>query len=434
MDPNPWGIAIWEVIGVATCVIAAMMLAAAEAALTSLSASRTQRLIDEGDSWMSLWIDRRAMVMTSLLVGKTVASVTAVALTLDIFRRGTTPDAYASWGIWVGIAVASFGLLTVAEVVPKTLGKRHYEVVATRAIRYLQIPYYLFYPLNLIYSKLTQTVLAWFGGDQTALGPVTFDEIEHMIQERGDTSGDERQKLLKSVVEFPDTLVREVMVPRTEIVAVQADMTFDEIIRKLVECGHSRLPVFEDTIDEIVGIFYAKDILRYWAEHRDIEAFDPRLFLREPFVVAESKYIAALLADFQRERTHIAIVIDEFGGTAGIITLEDIIEEVLGDIQDEYDVEPIQLRELGEQRLLADARVPVYEISDFYGVQLPQNDAYDSLGGLLLVEAGEVPSPGDEFTISGLKMTVVEADARRIKAIEIVPCDSKTEFTSEAAS
>jgi len=411
-----------------------MLLAAAETALTSLSAARTKHLIEEGATWLELWLERRAMVITSILVGKTVGYVTAVALTLDVVNNLLPVAQYRSWGIWLGIGFASFVLLTIAEVIPKAIGKRYYQEVASLAIRYLRAPYYILYPLNWLYSRLTQALLRRLGGDRTTPGPVTFDEIEFMIEERGDESEDQQQRLLRSVVEFPDTLAKEIMVPRTQIEGVRRDMTFDEIVETLVRCGHSRLPVIEESIDEIVGIFYAKDILRYWAEHRDLEQFDPALFLREPYYVPEMKTIADILDEFQRQRMHIAIVVDEFGGTAGIITLEDIIEEIFGDIQDEYDAEPVQLRELGDGRLLADARVPLCEISDYYHVDLPSNRDYESLGGLILAEAGSVPLPGECYEVEGLHFTVVEADNKRIRAVEVMRLEDEEETMAREAA
>lgn len=435
MDPESWAVVRWELLGIAGGVFIAMVLAGAETALTSLSAARTRNLIEEGATWLELWLEKRAMVITSILVGKTFGYVTAAALTLDVVNNLLTRSHYQQWGLWVGIGTASFVLLTVAEVIPKAIGKRYYQEVASFSIRYLRGPYYLFYPINSLYSKLTQALLRWLGGAKTTPGPVTFDEIEFMIEERGGDDGeDQQQRLLRSVVEFPDTLGKEIMVPRTEIEAVRRDMHFDEIITTLVRCGHSRLPVYEDSIDEIVGIFYAKDILRYWAEHRDLDQFDPALFLREPYYVPETKPIADLMDEFQRQRMHMAIVVDEFGGTAGIITLEDIIEEIFGDIQDEYDAEPVQLRELGDGRLLADARVPIYEISQYYDIDLPQNKDYESLGGLLLQQAGTVPMPGESFDVNGLHFTVVEADNKRIHAIEITPIEDEEELTAQEAA
>ncbi len=422
MDPDPWSFLHVEIAIVCIAAVASAILSAAETSLTTLSAAKTQQLIEEQNAtWMKLWLNTPSMVITSILVGKSLSNVVAAALTIDFVRRTMPEDQYQNGGMLAAIALTTFVLLTFAEIIPKALAKRKYLTVSSVLMRVLWLPYFVFYPITWLYGQLTHTIVRRIGGGHTIPGPLTFDEIEYMLEMNGDHEEDDHTRLLRSVVEFPDTLVREVMVPRTDIVAISVEMPVTEIIAALVECGHSRLPLYDTSIDNILGVVYAKDLMQYHAENNTFDGFAPHDAAREPYFVPESKRIAELLAEFQKQRIHIAIVVDEFGGTSGIITLEDIVEEIFGDIQDEYDSETSQLTELGDDRVLADARIPIYEIEDYYDIELPESPDYESLGGFLLAQAGNVPQIGTVFEVEGLRFEVVEADAKKIIMISVEP-------------
>lgn len=420
LDPEPWSIPLFDIGALFVVLVISAFLSAAETALSSLSAGRAQQMIEEEKAtWLNLWVKQPAMVITSILVGKSVSTVLFVVLSLALAKELLTQPEMDNWGIYIVVSVATFVLLTFSEVLPKAVAKRYFTAVASVSIRLIRIPYFLFYPVTWLYAELTQMIFKKVGGGHTP-GPFTFDEIEYMLDMNGEEEND-HTRLLRSVVEFPDTLVREVMVPRTDVVALSTEMKSPEIMRTLVECGHSRLPLYQGSLDNIVGVFYAKDLMRYHADHGTFEGFDPARFQREPYFVPESKRIAELVSEFQRQRMHIAVVVDEFGGTAGIITLEDIVEEIFGDIQDEYDVEPTQITELGDQKLMADARVPIYEIEEYYDLELPDHPDYETLAGFILAHSGSVPSTGAIFEVHGLRFEVVEADAKKIISITIEP-------------
>lgn len=431
MDPEPWSSLVVELVLLFAVLGVSAFLSAAETSLTSLSGARAQQMIEEERAtWMNLWVKSPSMVITSILVGKSLANVLFVVLAILIAQELLTTAEFDTWGVYLLVASVAFALLTFAEVAPKTLGKRFYKGFASVSVRVLRGPFYLFYPLTWLYTELTQQLFRKLGGSHSTPGPLTFDEIEYML-DMNESEDNDHTRLLRSVVEFPDTLVREVMVPRTDIVSLSADMKSTQIIQTLVDCGHSRLPVYESSLDNILGIFYAKDLMRYHADNGTFEGFDPTAILRDPYFVPESKRIADLLGEFQRQRMHIAVVVDEFGGTSGIITLEDIVEEIFGDIQDEYDEEPAQITELGEQKLIADARVPIYEIEEYYDLDLPDHPDYETLAGFILAHAGSVPLTGQVFELHGLKFEIKDADAKKIIAVAIEPI-SESEFIEEA--
>jgi CBS domain containing-hemolysin-like protein len=232
-------------------------------------------------------------------------------------------------------------------------------------------------------------------------------------KERGLISRREGE-LIESIFEFKDTLVREIMVPRLEIVAVNQDTPLNQIIRLVLEKGHSRLPVFEGNIDHIVGILLAKDLLAFWQGPE--ETWDLGRILRPPYFIPESKKISDLLRDLVERKSQIAIVIDEYGGTAGLITMEDLLEEIVGEIYDEYDRIQPRLMPQEDGSVLVDARLDVEELLDHFELPRPEGK-FESVGGLLIHLLGRVPQVDDRVTLDNLELTVTAADERRAKIV-----------------
>ena len=241
-------------------------------------------------------------------------------------------------------------------------------------------------------------------------------EIQNIIdvgEERGLISRREG-KLIESIIEFKDTLVREIMVPRLEIVGVERHTHLDQIIIMVLDKGHSRLPVFEGDIDHIKGILLAKDLLEFWQTPE--ETWDLGRVLRPAYFIPESKKISDLLRDLVERKTQIAIVIDEYGGTAGIITLEDILEEIVGEIYDEYDRMEPRLVPEDDGAVLVDARLDVEELMEHFHLPRPEGK-FESVGGLLIHLLGRVPQINDRVVVEDLEILVVAADERRAKQV-----------------
>jgi CBS domain containing-hemolysin-like protein len=241
-------------------------------------------------------------------------------------------------------------------------------------------------------------------------------EIQHIIvegEERGLITRQEGE-LIESIFEFKDTLVREIMVPRLEMVGVELNTPLDQIIAMVLQSGHSRLPVFDGDIDHIKGILLSKDLLVFWDKPE--EAWDLEQVVRPAYFIPESKKISDLLRDLVERKTQIAVVIDEYGGTAGLITLEDILEEIVGEIYDEYDRMEPRLVPEEDGSVLVDARLDVEELMDHFDLPRPEGK-FESVGGLLIHELGRVPQLNDQVVIGNLELTVVEADERRAKQV-----------------
>jgi CBS domain containing-hemolysin-like protein len=242
-------------------------------------------------------------------------------------------------------------------------------------------------------------------------------EIQHIIdegEERGLITRQEGQ-LIESIFEFKDTLVREIMVPRLEMVGVELSTPLDQIIALVLSCGHSRLPVFAGDIDHVKGVLLAKDLLVFW--QTPDTTWDLGRVLRPVYFIPESKKISDLLRDLVERKTQIAVVIDEYGGTAGLITLEDILEEIVGEIYDEYDRQEPRLVPQEDGAVLVDARLDVEELMDHFDLPRPEGK-FESVGGLLIHLLGRVPQINDRVEIPDLELTVIAADERRAKLVQ----------------
>jgi putative hemolysin len=245
---------------------------------------------------------------------------------------------------------------------------------------------------------------------------LTLEELNRHLQVREEAGAleVEEREMIEEILEFGQTMVREVMVPRIDIKAVPVDEEYGVIRQIVAETGHSRLPVFDGDIDHVIGIMHVKDMLRQPAGEKTL----PRDFARKVLFVPETKMIDDLLREFQQESRHMAIVVDEYGGTAGLVTLEDLIEEIVGEIQDEYDSEAPLVREAQPEVWIADAVVSIDEFNEFTGITLPE-DGWDTLGGFLYSLEGKVPETGQVLEWEDLLFTIEEIEGRRIRMVKI---------------
>ena len=247
----------------------------------------------------------------------------------------------------------------------------------------------------------------------------TEQDINDFIEaseEEGLVNEDESE-MIRSIFSLGTTIVREVMVTRTEMVCVSVDATVRELLDTIIACGHSRIPVYEDSIDNIIGLLYAKDLLKQWGT--DVNHLSVREIMRPPYYIPESKNLEQLLQEFKRKRVHLAIVIDEYGGTSGLITIEDLLEEIVGDIQDEHDREESLLTVNPDGSITADGRLPVEELEEHFEIQI-ERDKFDSVGGLVFHLTGKIPAIGDIIEGAGLSLKILDADLRRVKKVAII--------------
>ncbi|HEY1820856.1 MAG TPA: hemolysin family protein [Trebonia sp.] len=329
--------------------------------------------------------------------------------------------AFAHWlgGGWQ-VFLPSAGLLLVGRYVligvgPRAMGRRRAERVAASARRILHPLYRALGPLARLLDTVTGALpFGGQGGDPDLNGRPGVDDLVDYIESQDEIEPGERD-MVRSVVELGDTIVREVMVPRTDMVFVERDKALAQALSLALRSGFSRIPVTGESTDDVVGIAYLKDIVAWIQEHPDAE--DPERLekvMRTATYVPDSKPVDELLRQMQSQRIHVAIVIDEYGGTAGLVTIEDILEEIVGEITDEYDNEraPVEWLAPGTARVIA--RLPVADLEDLFGVTIDAEDV-ETVGGLLAHQLGRVPIAGSEATVAGLHLTAENLAGRRNK-------------------
>jgi putative hemolysin len=417
-----------ELLGIFICILLSALYSGSETALTALGSTGAQRLLEDdprGNRILRLWVDQPFRALTAILVGNNLTNITATALATDTSTRlfgQATGDQDTAAALGLAIGLMTFLILTFGEITPKIISKAHSTRLAVPAMRFVALSYYLFFPITFLYVKAARFGLRATGQDIETNGhKVTEADIEFMVNlgSKEGSLGSDIGRMFRSVFEFSETTVREVMVPRVSMVAVDASGSYEELIERLVECGHSRLPVYEENIDHIVGMFYAKDLLKFLLGQGDPAQFRMKDFMREPVFVPISKKVDDLFTMFQSRRIHIAVAVDEFGGTAGVVTLEDIIEEFFGEIQDEFDSEEPMLRVLEDGRAIVDARINLDELEEQLGLGFPEEHLYESLGGFVSEQAGRVPLPGEELLYNGFRLTILESEPTHVVRVEI---------------
>lgn len=247
---------------------------------------------------------------------------------------------------------------------------------------------------------------------------VTEEDIQDII-DAGEEEGlinQEENEMIRSIISLGDTVVREIMVPRTGMASVEVDATVRQVLDAIIGCGHSRIPVYEGTIDNIVGLIYAKDLLKYWGA--DETLIELRTILRPPYFVPESKNLEELLQEFKKKRVHMAVVIDEYGGTSGIVTIEDLLEQIVGDIQDEYDLEEEWLVVEPDGSLLVDGRLPVEELESHLDIAF-EREKFDTVAGLIFHLSGRIPVNGDQVESGEILFTIMDADGRKVSSVRV---------------
>jgi CBS domain containing-hemolysin-like protein len=397
------------------------LVTAAEAGVVWTNQARVRDLLAAGtphpEALQEYLRDRHAL-LGALTIARSLAIVAGVAFGL-FFVLGQTGNT------WTGLAVTAAGslvVLAVLQALPRLAAGDNPERWGLRlspliwALRLLfAIPAWLMELPGMALLRLRKRPHDLFEEVPESDELVRLMEIE---QEEGPMEASERQ-MIRGVINLEETSVHEIMVPRIDVVAVGAEESLDDVIRIINERGYSRVPLYEETIDNVVGVLYAKDIMKHLAVGgADRSVKDLRDLARPPFFVPESKRIDELLADMRANRIHMAVVVDEYGGTAGIVTIEDMLEEIVGEIEDEYDREEPTVEKVDETEVIVDARVSIDDLNELLGLDI-QGEDFDTVGGFVYHELGKIPAAGDEVQADGLRLRVLSVLGRRIKKIRV---------------
>jgi putative hemolysin len=402
---------------------------AAEIALVSLRPSRVEQLVDEGrrgagrvrrltsDPGRFLAVIQLAITFIGFLASAFAGVSLAVRLAELLTSVGIVGDVAGAISLLLVTTLLSLFTIVFGELVPKTLALAHPEAFALALARPVDLIGRLFRPVVALLTLTTRTIARLLGAEVSSEAQITAEELR-LIVERGGEQGileAEEEQMINAVIELGDRRIHEVMVPRIAIVSLAASSSFDVALEKIIAEGHSRVPVYESSVDEVIGILYAKDLLPF-LKTTVTQPPDLRTLLRTPVFVPESMSIDDLLHEFQRRKVHIAIVLDEYGGTAGLVTIEDLLEEIVGEIQDEYDEEEPLIERLDDDHARVDGRAAVEDLLDIWDIKVPleDEDEYDTVGGLVYHRVGGIPQPGDEIRVDGLRLTVETTDGRRV--------------------
>jgi len=348
-------------------------------------------------------------------------AVANLALTLGVLRLFGVPGAPAT--TTVGAAGMIVVLITVfGIVIPQAWASYAGEKVLHATLGFLMACRYGLYPVVAVMAAFDLPIRRLSGvadaiddnGEEAAKAEILQAATEGAAEGAVDA---EEVEMIESVMEFGDTHVGEIMTPRTDLFAVPVETSWQDACSQIVEAGHTRVPVYDGDIDNIVGVLYAKDLLHLVAEAKD--AVLPSL-MRKPYFVPETKPLDDLLRQFKRRKVHLAVVLDEYGGTAGIATIEDLLEEIVGDIADEYDAdEPEEMKRLGNGAVEVDARMRIDDLNDVLGLDLPEDEDYDTVAGFVFAELGYIPKVGERLESQGARYTVLAADERKLIRLQV---------------
>jgi putative hemolysin len=402
---------------------------ASETALTAFNRSKLKAIAEKNQRKADLlkgWLKKPNEILTALLIGNNIVNILAssIATMVAISILGNNSRAIA-----ISTGAMTILLLIFGEITPKVVAKAYSTHISNAVIKLVYMLSKLFLPISKILMVVSKLIARIFG--------VKIDEIAFLITEEeiksvvsvGEEEGvieEEEKKMIHSIFEFTDTTVKEIMIPRTTVFAVEASKTLEEIWDVITGNGYSRIPVYEEGIDNIIGVFYIKDIFNVIRDGK--LNMQVKSFIREAYFVPETKALVEMLEEFKKKHIHMAIVLDEYGGTSGIITIEDLIEEIVGDINDEFDIEhDEEIKKVADNKYIIDAMLDVEFLNEELSIDLPVSEDYDSLGGYIYSVLGRVPLEKDTITHDNgkVEIRVLEVDNRRIVKALIIKREEK---------
>jgi putative hemolysin len=404
--------------------ILSAFFSASETAFFSLGASELERIrkrTDASSRALMQLMEHPKRLLITIVIGNTIVNISAASLAAILTLR--VSDQYGvtqSLAILIEVIVVTFVMLVFAEIMPKVAAVKNSRQFALRIVYILSFFYYIFSPVTSIFHLMTTWLSDLFRVNQNKV-MLTEEELRTLVdfgQEKGTLQEDEKD-MIHSIFEFGETTVKEIMVPRIDMICVSLDAQLKDLLELTQKFAHSRIPAYQDRVDNITGIIYAKDLLPF-INKPESENFSVAKMARPAYFVPEQKKIDELLKEFQAERIHMAIVIDEYGGTAGLVTLEDIIEEIVGEIQDEYDTEPAMFSRVSENEFIVDGGMSLEEINDELELDLPTEEDVETLAGFLFGLFGSVPKEKQAAAYNGYEFIVEKIIRRRIKQVRII--------------
>ena len=387
-----------------------------EVALVSVRLSKVEQMVKDkvrGASSLKKLKSNPSRMMASVNLGNNLVNVAATALATSVALK-----MFGNEGLAIAIGVMTFLILIFGEITPKTYCNANASKIAARYSRILLIFSYAFYPIVLILEQITKGIIKLSGSNDEPPG-LTEDEIKEVIEQGFKDKAIEKQEseLVHGALNFDDIIIRSVMTPRTKMFILNSKMMLFEALPEININGFSRIPVFADNADQIVGIVHVRDVLKKLEGDEKVISLEQ--IMREPVFVSQEKRVSDLLKEMQGRRTHMAIVLDEFGGVEGCVTLEDLLEEIVGEIQDETDTEKPSFQNDGNDAIITDGDIEIDTINEIFKVNLPSGDDYSRLNGLLHEKLHDIPKEGDKIEISSLRILIEKVSKNKPERIRI---------------
>ncbi|MEY3900997.1 MAG: hypothetical protein RL189_303 [Pseudomonadota bacterium] len=419
---------LWGLLVVLVCLVLSAFFSATETALTSLSSLKAKHLRENhgrAGKALDLWLNSPHRVLAAVLIGNNLVNIFA-----SIYADNLISNAFGSVSVELVTAIMTIVIVLFSEIVPKTLAKTYATQIALPMIHIFRVFYLVLFPFTWLLSGISDLVSHAVRKRNAKTAPqITEEELEFLIDvgEEEGVLAEQKHEMLSGIFELGDTVVREVMVHRTDMTALPVNSTVHDAAELFRERGLSRIPVFDGRVDNIIGILHLKDILFFIKKHsRDESYWEAPVaeIKRDAMFVPESKPVDQLFQEMRKNRQHMAIVLDEYGGTSGVVTMEDILEEIVGEIRDEFDNEEDAIRPTQQpNQYLIECKIHIDDFCDFF--DLPSSEIaddnqaveFDTLGGLILHHIGQIPRIGDRLTIGRVVLEVLEVSRRRVRRV-----------------
>lgn len=413
MDPSY----TWQLIILVILIALSSFFSASETALMSVNRIRVRHLVDEevkGAKLLEKLLSEPNKLLGGILIGNNIVNIGASSIASKLAY-----DIYGNSGVALSTGVMTILVLIFGEITPKTIAKQRSEEISLKIINIINIIVKVLGPLVFVFSQVSQVFIKLLGAQPDADEAfITQEELKTMVgvSEEEGLLEEEEKEMIFNVFEFGDLQVKDVMVQRVDIIAVPSDVTYEEVLQIVEEEQFSRIPVYNETIDDIVGVINIKDLFSLTDE--DKKNFDVKKYIREPFYTFEFKKIMELFAEMKKSRNHMSIVLDEYGGTVGIVTIEDVIEEVVGEIEDEYDQEEDEIQAVSENEYILDGSAKLHDIKEEIGLDM-ESEEFDSIGGFIIAQIGRLPEVNEEIDYNDARFIVEDIDKNRIKKVRM---------------
>lgn len=413
MDPSH----MWELFVLVILLMFSAFFSASETALMSLSKIRVRHMVDEnvpGAETVNRLLDEPNKLLGTILVGNNIVNIAASAMATSVAL-----DAFGSKGVAIATGVMTFSVLVFSEITPKSFAAQNAEAISLKVCKPMAFIVMVLRPIVIVFNFVTDNLMKIMGINRYNNRPfITEEELKTVVtvsQEEGVLEIDEKE-MIYNVFEFGDSQIKDVMIQRTDIIALDVNLDYEETISLIKSEKFSRYPVFEERIDNIIGVLNVRDLFTV----EDIkDTFCLRDYIRKPFCTFEYQKVADLFKEMKKNKNHMAIVLDEYGGTAGIVTMEDLIEEIVGDIQDEYDDQENDFQMINEHEYLVKGNVKIELVNEMIGINLESED-FDSIGGFIIGELGRFPKKGESVHYQHIKLISEEVEGNRIKKVRLV--------------